>query len=423
MSKRTDPEPGKKVAIVGSGCAGLAALWALSRSPHDVYLYEADSRLGGHSNTVEFVKGKYKVMVDTGFIVLNSATYPNFIDFLKLMKVELEPTDMTFSVSRDQGWFEWSGSSVDALFCQRSNLMSPKMWRMIFDIIRFNYFALDVLRRDSPTDETIGEYLEREGYSSAFRDDYLIPMTAAIWSTSPDKWNHHLLSTVSSRPQWLTIKDGSKTYIDKIMMGFPSNHVRLNTRVTRLISERDGRVRLHTHSGKSEVFDHVILATHGDQAYQIIRDSATDEEHEILRHFLTSKNVAVLHSDISLMPTSRKAWSAWNYLAKSSSPNLKKQTGNITQVCLTYDMNALQHIPRNIFGKVLVTINPLHEPDPTTVQGRYIYRHPLYTPAAVKAQRRLNEIQNKRGISYAGAWTGPIVVFVVEAIFTPGQTD
>jgi Predicted NAD/FAD-binding protein len=190
------------------------------------------------------------------------------------------------------------------------------------------------------------------------------------------------------------------------MMGFPSNHVRLNTRVTRLISERDGRVRLHTHSGKSEVFDHVILATHGDQAYQIIRDSATDEEHEILRHFLTSKNVAVLHSDISLMPTSRKAWSAWNYLAKSSSPNLKKQTGNITQVCLTYDMNALQHIPRNIFGKVLVTINPLHEPDPTTVQGRYIYRHPLYTPAAVKAQRRLNEIQNKRGISYAGAWTG-----------------
>jgi Predicted NAD/FAD-binding protein len=207
MSKRTDPEPGKKVAIVGSGCAGLAALWALSRSPHDVYLYEADSRLGGHSNTVEFVKGKYKVMVDTGFIVLNSATYrkfivycpteipklprlteaANFIDFLKLMKVELEPTDMTFSVSRDQGWFEWSGSSVDALFCQRSNLMSPKMWRMIFDIIRFNYFALDVLRRDSPTDETIGEYLEREGYSSAFRDDYLIPMTAAIWSTSPDK--------------------------------------------------------------------------------------------------------------------------------------------------------------------------------------------------------------------------------------------
>lgn len=205
MIQRANPYPRKKVAIVGSGCTGIAALWALNRSPHDVYIYEAADRLGGHTNTVEFVKGKYKAMVDTGFIVMNTATYraftsyrfvslacadttaANFINFLKRIRVETQPTEMTFSVSRDQGLFEWAGSGLDALFCQRGNLLSPKMWRMIFDIVRFNQFALDELRTDTPTDETIGDYLEREGYSNVFRDDYLIPMAAAVWSTSPDK--------------------------------------------------------------------------------------------------------------------------------------------------------------------------------------------------------------------------------------------
>lgn len=186
------------------------------------------------------------------------------------------------------------------------------------------------------------------------------------------------------------------------MKGFPSNHLRLNTKVTAVTNEADGRVRLHTQGGHSEVFDHIILATHGDQAYSIIRDSATDEERAILQNFRTSENVAVLHSDLSLMPESRKAWSSWNYLTKSSPLT---GVGNIDQVCLTYNMNILQQIPRNAFGDVLVTLNPLHEPDPKTVQGRYAYRHPLYTPGAIRAQQRLENIQNKRGISYAGAWT------------------
>jgi predicted NAD/FAD-binding protein len=308
------------------------------------------------------------------------------------------------------------------------------MWRMVFDIVRFNQFALDVLMADEPTEETIGEYLDREGYSNAFRDDYLIPMTAAVWSTSPDKctlefpavtlirflsvfpsnelnpaiadsdrWNHHLLSTISSRPAWLTIAMGSKTYIDKVMKGFPTNHLRLNTKVTSLTNDPDGRVRLHTEKGNSEVFDHVILATHGDQAYSITRSSATDSEHAILKNFHTSENTAVLHSDTSLMPASRKAWSSWNYLTKSSPLT---GTGHIDQVCLTYNMNTLQHIPRAALGDVLVTLNPLHEPDPKTVQGRYTYRHALYNPRTIRAQERLGDIQNKRGISYAGAWTG-----------------
>ncbi|KAK3683608.1 hypothetical protein B0T22DRAFT_254520 [Podospora appendiculata] len=421
--------PRKKVAIVGSGCAGIAALWALNRSPHDVYIYEAADRLGGHTNTVEWVNGKYKTMVDTGFIVMNEATYPNFINFLNKVKVPIVPTEMTFAVSRDHGLLEWAGAGLDALFCQRGNIFSPRMWRMIFDIIRFNQFALDVLvdgdAGDGKTasggnalhaDETIGEYLDRGGYSDAFRDDYLIPMTAAVWSTSPDKcsldfpavtlirflWNHHLLTTVGARPAWLTILTGSKSYIDAVMKGFPRNHVSLNNPVSSVTNDDDGRVRLHFRDASSKVFDHVILATHGDQAYSIIRDSATDEERDIMSSFRTSENTAVLHSDLSLMPESRKAWSSWNYMTKSSPLTGK---GNVDQVCLTYNMNILQHIPTGPFGDVLVTLNPLHEPDPATVQARFSYEHPLYTPAAIRAQERLPDIQNKRGISYAGAWT------------------
>jgi len=215
-------------------------------------------------------------------------------------------------------------------------------------------------------------------------------------------WNHHLLSTVTARPAWLTVKAGSKAYIDRVMRGFPPNHLFLNTRVTRLSHDPDGRVCLHTATGRSEPFDHIILATHGDQAYSIIRDSATDEERDILVNFRTSENVAVLHSDLSLMPTSREAWTSWNYMTASSPVTGR---GNIDQVCLTYNMNILQHIPRANFGDVLVTLNPLHEPDAAKVQGRWTYEHPLYTPAAIRAQQRLPSIQNRRGISYAGAWT------------------
>ncbi|KAL2128246.1 hypothetical protein VTI74DRAFT_9449 [Chaetomium olivicolor] len=417
----TQTEPRKKVAIVGGGIAGLAALWVLKRSPHDVYIYDADSRLGGHTCTVEFVRGKFKTMVDVGFMVMNSETYPSFIGFLDQLGIETVPAPMTFSVSRDQGRFEWAGTSLNTLFCQRKNLFSLRMWRMIFDTVRFNLFAPDVLARDEPSEETIGDFLEREGYSEAFRDDYLIPMTAAIWSTSPDKrtldfpavtlirflWNHHLLSTLAKRPDWLTIADGSQTYIDKLLSGFPPDHTRLSTAVTSLNNDADGRVRVHAQDGTSDVFDHVILATHGDQACALIRASATPAELSILQHFRTTENTVVLHADTSLLPRSRSAWSSWNYLAAGQAPpdaanNPKYQE----KVCVTYSLNHLQHIPLPAFGPVLATLNPVREPDPATVQGRFIFRHPLYTPAAVRAQQRLRDIQDRRGISYAGAWTG-----------------
>lgn len=217
------------------------------------------------------------------------------------------------------------------------------------------------------------------------------------------RWNHHLLSTVEKRPDWLTIPLGSQAYIDAVVRDVAPDHVLLNTPVRAATNEPDGRVRLHLDGGRSDVYDHVVLATHGDQAYAIVNGEATKEEAAILSSFHTSENTAVLHSDLSLMPARRKAWASWNYLTLSGAA-ADGQPGT-AQVSLTYDMNILQHIPAGTFGDVLVTLNPLHEPDPATVQGRYRYSHPLYTRAAVDAQGLLPRIQNSRGISYAGAWT------------------
>lgn len=215
----------KKVAIVGSGCAGLAAAWALKSTDYEIHLFEQSDRLGGHTNTQKWTTDGDSIEVDTGFIVMNTATYPNFTRFLKEVGVETEPTDMTFGVSRDHGKFEWSGEA-QGVFAQRRNLFRVRHWRMIFDIVRFNQFALDMLCKDDEYSQsiTIGQYLERERYSQAFRDDYLIPMTAAVWSTSPDKasldfpaqtlirfmWNHHLVSTLATRPAWLTLPGRSQ---------------------------------------------------------------------------------------------------------------------------------------------------------------------------------------------------------------------
>lgn len=257
----------------------------------------------------------------------------NFIAFLKEVNVPTSPTDMTFGVSRDQGLFEWSGTSLAAIFAQQSNFFRPRMWRMIFDIVRFNQFALDLLVTEDESEidisgangsakhigkpaqqQSIGEYLDQEGYSEAFRNDYLIPMTASVWSTSPDKaslefpaitlirfmWNHHLLSTVATRPTWMTIVGGSKQYIDAIMHDFPEDHVHLNTGIQSLSTLENGQLAAHKSDGRREVFDHVILASHGDQAMDIIRDIATPQEAEIMSGFKTSKNTAVLHSDRSV---------------------------------------------------------------------------------------------------------------------------
>lgn len=242
---------------------------------------------------------------------------------------------MTFGVSRDQGLFEWSGTSLSSIFAQKTNILSLRMWQMIFDIIRFNQFALDLLTEEEESElditqsngsgmkvhkprrqQSIGEYLDQTNYSDAFRNDYLIPMTAAVWSTAPDKaslefpaitlvrflWNHHLLNTIAARPTWMTIPGGTKQYIDIVMKDFPQDRVYLNTAIRTLRNRNDGRVLLLREDGKEEIYDHVILATHGDQAMEIIRDTAMPEETHIMSGFKTSINTAALHSDLSVGP-------------------------------------------------------------------------------------------------------------------------
>jgi len=265
--------------------------------------------------------------------VLSKLTDPaNFIAFLKDIGVQTVPADMTFGVSRDQGLFEWSGTSLSSIFAQRENIFKPRMWRMIFDIVRFNQFALDRLTEEDESEvdpsgangysanvggprqqQSIGEYLEQNNYSEAFRDDYLIPMTASVWSTSPDKaalefpaitlirflWNHHLLSTVAARPTWMTIPGGSKQYIDKVLAEFPKSRIHLDTGIESVRSDSIG-ASIERNDGVIEVYDHVVLATHGDQAAQIIGGNASEEENSIMAGFKTSENTAVLHSDLSV---------------------------------------------------------------------------------------------------------------------------
>ncbi|KAF2497959.1 amine oxidase-like protein [Lophium mytilinum] len=420
----------KRIAIVGSGISGLGALWTLRNSPHEVHLYEAADRLGGHTNTATFKHNGNSTPVDTGFIVLNTATYPNFIAFLNALNVKTIPSEMTFGVSRDNGAFEWSGTSLSSVFAQRENVFRPSFWRMIFDIVRFNVFALDLLSKqqsgatDAQKEQTIGEYLMQEGYSDSFRDDYIIPMTACVWSTGPDKcalefpamtlvrfmWNHHLLSTVAERPPWLTIEGGSQKYIDAVLKETSNAAIHLSSPALSVETQENDKVHLTlggAQEGRVELFDEVILACHGDQAYRLLSASATEEECSILSAFETTPNTAYLHSDLSLMPTRPTAWSAWNYLTLSRRPTTATNPSpTLTTVSLTYNMNILQNLPTSLYGDVLVTLNPPHAPATALTQGAYEYRHPLYNARAVQAQEELPRIQGTRGVWYAGAWTG-----------------
>ncbi|KAF2708375.1 amine oxidase-like protein [Pleomassaria siparia CBS 279.74] len=417
----------KRIAIVGSGISGLSTLWTLRNSSHEIHLFEKDDRLGGHTNTVTWTRNGQSTPVDTGFIVLNTATYPNFIAFLAALKVKTIASEMTFGISRDAGAFEWSGTSGASLFAQQSNIIKPSFWRMIFDIVRFNQFALDLL--SSPTQSasselTIGEYLEREGYSDAFRDDYLIPMTACVWSTGPDKcalefpaltlvrfmWNHHLLNTVADRPPWLTIEGGSKMYINAVMRECDHASIYLGAAVESATRE-NGRVvlRIDKHGeSRVELFDELVLACHGDQARRILGDTGTMEEKEIMQAFETSPNMAYLHSDLSLMPKRRTAWSAWNYITTSQPPSkpANSVSGALQNVCLTYNMNILQSLPTSSYGNILVTLNPAEPPSASLTQATYQYRHPLYNSRMIAGQEELQKIQGKNGIWFAGAWTG-----------------
>ena len=385
-----------EIAVVGSGISGLSAAWLLAKR-HRVTLFEADGRIGGHSHTVD-VAG---IPVDTGFIVYNERTYPNLTAMLRHLSVASTPTEMSFAVSLDGGAREYSGSGLRGVFAQKRNLLRPRFWGMLRDLLRFYREAPG----DLPAlgDESLDTYLNRAGYSAAFREDHLYPMAAAIWS-SPALGirdypaaafiafcqNHALLET-GQRPPWHTVKGGSRSYVQALRQQF-SGTVRSGTPVHR-IDRADGGVTLITDQGPQR-FDHVVIAAHADQALTMLADP-DDAERALLAKFVYSNNHAVLHSDPRLMPQRRPVWSSWNFL----------QSGEIgTGPAVTYWMNRLQQL--NTAVPLLVTLNPHMPPDPALVHWQGTYSHPLFDVAAIAAQRELWSLQGRHNTWFCGAYFG-----------------
>ena len=388
----------RRLAVVGSGISGLSAAWLLSQA-HDVTLLEADNRLGGHSNTVE-VAG---TPVDTGFIVYNEATYPNLTALFRHLNVETLATDMSFAVTLDAGRLEYSGSGLGGLFAQARNLIRPRFWSMLADLVRFY--------RQAPADvDSLGltpldDYLKQKGYGDAFRDDHLYPMAAAIWSTpTADVGRYpaasfirfcqsHGLLLLTNRPIWRTVKGGSRSYVNRLLGEFRGT-VTHGRPVTRIM--RTGRgVEVTDAEGGSQTVDDVVIAAHADQALKLLADPSHDEQ-RLLGAFGYSTNRAVLHSDPRLMPKRRKVWSAWNYAAEGH--------GGGRELSVTYWMNALQSLPAD--KPLFVTLNPLTDPDPALTHHVETYEHPQFNAAAMAAQGELWSLQGQRNTWFCGAYFG-----------------
>jgi len=395
-----------RIAVIGSGIAGNAAAWALATSsPHEIVLYERDSRLGGHSATVDIDHGGASIPVDTGFIVYNELTYPNLTALFSHLGVPTQASDMGFAVSADGGRREWAGRGdgmIDGLFARRRNIVSFSHYKMIAEMFRFNKAAVADHHANRLGGMTIGEYLAAGKYSATFRDDYLAPMGAAIWSMPQAKLlgfpaasfiaffeNHRLLHW--DRPSWRTVAGGSRVYVEMLTAPF-RDRIRLGCEVTR-ISRDAGGVDVSDASG-TERFDQVVLATHSDQALAMLAD-ASDDERGVLSNIGYRPNDVWLHQDERLMPRRKAAWAAWNVLA-GDDPE--------AELTLTYWMNALQGIDKS--KPVFVTLNPPAPPKPELTFGRYTYSHPQYDRAAIAAQAKLAGIQGRNRVWFAGAWAG-----------------
>jgi predicted NAD/FAD-binding protein len=394
----------KRIAVIGSGISGSSAAWAL-RDVADVTLYEAGSRPGGHTATVDVDYDGTQVAVDTGFIVYNELNYPDLTALFAHLGVATHESAMGFSLSLDGGRLEWCGESYAKIFARRRNALSPSFLWMLREILRFNRQC--VADRDSGFvgHSTIGEYLARRKFSAAFRDDYLIPIAAAIWSTPHAEMldypavafisffeNHRLIH--DERPVWRTVTGGSRNYLDRLLAPLGDN-LRLGTPVRSILRDAFGAT-VWAAGGDAERYDHVIVAAHTDQALALLGDPSPTE-HRILSAIRYRPNRVVLHRDERLMPRRRAAWSAWNYLRSS-------EAGRGTDVSITYWMNRLQGIDpaRPLF----VSLNPTTQPRDELVFGEWTFDHPQFDARALSAQARLDDIQRVRNTSFAGAWTG-----------------
>lgn len=390
-----------RIAVIGSGIAGLASAWLLSKS-HEVVLFEADDRLGGHTHTHDIELHGRRYAVDTGFIVHNPAHYPLLTALFDELGVATRPTTMSFSVRNEASGLEYNATNFDALFCQRRNLLSPRFWGMLRDLTRFYREAPALL--DLPGEgPTLGDYLDAGGYGALFRDDHLVPMASALWSSPsnrilafPAKYlvrfmaNHHMLQ-IDDRPEWRVVDGGSSAYVRALAARWRVQ-VRLSAAVRMLLRDADG-VTVFTAEG-AERFDQVVLACHSDQALRLLND-ASDAEIAILGAIPYQANDTVLHTDASLLPRRRKAWAAWNAFVPRDPAD----------VCtVSYCMNLLQGLDAP--EPLVVTLNRTDAIDPDRVLRRMRYHHPVYTHASVAAQARKAEIQGRRRTWFAGAYWG-----------------
>lgn len=393
-----------RIAVIGSGISGNSAAWALS-DRHDVVLYEKRTRPGGHSATEDIDYDGTKMSVDTGFIVYNELNYPNFTALLDHLGVASEISDMSFALSADRGQLEWSGDSINTIFAQRKNIFSPRFLGMLRDIFRFNKASVEDLKAGRLSGKTLGGYLEEERYSSGFINDYLLAMGAAIWSTPINEMraypaesfvaffdNHRLLST--DRPLWRTISGGSRNYVSRLIAPL-AGKIRLGTPVTQVL-RKDGQVIVTDTTGHTDVFDHVILASHTDQSLAMLGDPSP-EEREILGSIRYRPNEVYLHRDEALMPKNKRVWASWNYMSD-------REAGETRDVTVSYWMNRLQNIDRS--KPVFVTLNPFEAPDEDKTFAKYIYDHPQFDASALAAKKRLGDIQGVRNTWFCGAWGG-----------------
>ncbi len=390
-----------RIAIIGSGISGLGAAWLL-HDAHDITLYEADNRIGGHSNTVDIDYDGVRIPIDTGFIVYNESNYTNLTALFASLGVKSEASNMSFAVSTGGGKIEWGSDSLNTVFAQRRNLFRPIFWATLMEIQKFNKNAPIDLARGALDGLTLSAYLNQHGYSNDFRANYLFPMGGAIWSMPGGGMqgfpaesfvnfcnNHFLLSR--NRPRWRAVSGGSREYVNKLTAPF-ADRIRINSPVVR-VCNTGSKVLVQDASGQQTFFDHVIIAAHGDQALRML-ETPSQLERDILGHINYAPNIAYIHRDTALMPRLRKVWSSWNYISHGKANPL---------LSVSYWMNRLQNISNAT--PLFITLNPDVPPKPELTFTAIEYDHVQYDMNCLQAQRRLDMIQGKNNIWYCGAWT------------------
>jgi uncharacterized protein len=390
----------RKIAIIGSGISGLVCAYLLS-DKYEIHLFEANDYLGGHTRTIAYPVKDKVLQLDTGFIVFNKRTYPNFLNIIEKEKIAIEPSEMSFSYQSDDGRFSYNGHSLASLFADRRNLYSLKFYALLADILRFNAQAKKLLKKNQLLNMSVADFLDANTYSDLFKQTYLKPITAAIWSCPANQVldfplhflfgfleNHGLLD-LFSRPQWYVIKGGSKTYINALIKKCKDN-INLNSPIKKIIRNESG-VILVTPQGNIP-FDKVIIATHSDIALSIL-DNPSVEEKSILGSIPYNNNAITLHSDTALLPKIKGNWASWNFRENANA-----------QCCLTYYLNRLQNL--DLKQSYLVSVNQADNIDKTKIIKQFNFSHPVFSQQSISAQKRHHEINNKNHTFYCGAYWG-----------------